>query len=183
MKLKSLLFGEQSVTKVAGLFSTRTAAENAARHLQVDSGLGDDQVSVISPAEGRLSHNAALARAIEPEQQGIWVTIVRAHVTMGVIGLLMGLLLYAILMLVGNEALRSTPIIGLWAIAGFGAIFGLLAGGLLAMRPDHGRVIRVVRQGLRHGRWAVVAHPVSADQAHQAEEALRHDSLKMVRSL
>ena len=55
--------------------------------------------------------------------------------------------------------IASSPLLALIALVGFGTTFGLLAGGLLPMRPDHIRLITRVRSALRHDHWAVVAHP------------------------
>lgn len=181
--VKDAFFGERSLTKVAGLFNTRSEAENAARHLLQDSDLDDSQVRVLSPDDGSVAHNTLLARKMEPEQSGIWHTIIRAHVTTGILGALAGIALYLALMSTGHPIMRSTPGMSLVAMAGFGATFGLLVGGLLAMRPDHGRVINLVRKALKNGRWAVVAHPVNAGQTHRAVDLLKQGSLRVVRSL
>ena len=71
---------------------------------------------------------------------------------------------------------------GFVALAGFGATFGLILGGAIALRPDHGRVIGLVRCGLKRGQWAVVAHPTSAGQTDQAIASLGTGSLRVVRS-
>ena len=66
-------------------------------------------------------------------------------------------------------------------IEGFESL--LLAGGVLSIRPDHGRVIALVRQYLRQGRWAVVAHPDTPEQVAQAERTLQEGSERVVRTL
>ena len=176
-------FGERSLTKVAGVFPARAEAEQAARRLVAASGLARDQVRVLAPRDGAWARADVLARQIEPEDRGIWNTILRAHVLAGVIGFLAGAALYMALLLAGHAAIKSTPGMALVAMAGFGATFGLLAGGLLSIRPDHGRLIALVRRYLRAGRWAVVAHPVSPEQTARAMRTLHDGSERVVRTL
>ncbi len=181
-RLKTLLFGERSVTKVAGLFASRAEADLAASILVDSSGLSAAQVNVFGPADGTFSREAVLGRAMEPEQRGIWLTVIRAHLALGALGLLAGALLYAVLMSIDSPALRSTPGMGFVALAGFGATFGLILGGALSLRPDQARLIARVRRGLRSGQWAVVAHPVDPVQTHAAVSLLTGGSLKVMRS-
>jgi hypothetical protein len=182
LKLKRAFFGEKSITKVAGLFASRTDADNAVRALLDASTLAASQVRVLGPKDGETARDAVLDRAVEPEQRGIWRTIIRAHATMAVLGLLAGVLVYAALMVSGSPALQGTGGLGFMVFAGFGIMFGLILGGLLALRPDHGRVIHLVRRGLQGGEWAVVAHPRDAGQTHQAVASLTSGSLRVVRS-
>ena len=181
-RLKTLFFGERSVTKVAGLFSSQAEADLAASGLRDGSGLLAAQVNVLAPTDGAISRADVLGRAMEPEQRGIWLTVIRAHLTLGALGFLAGALLYAALMSMDNPALRSTPGMGFVALAGFGATFGLILGGALSLRPDQARLIARVRRGLRSGHWAVVAHPVDSVQTHAAVSLLTGSSLKVMRS-
>ena len=98
MELKQAFFGERSLTKVAGLFASKTGADSAVRDLLGASDLTASQVRVLGPPDGAASRAAVLNRAVEPEQRGIWRTIIRAHLTMGILGLLAGVLLYVVLM-------------------------------------------------------------------------------------
>jgi hypothetical protein len=180
--LKQAFFGERSVTKVAALFASHTGAESAARSLLDGSGLTASQVNILSPSDGEASNEDVLVRAVEPEQRGIGQTLVRTHVTMGVLGLLVGLLLYAALTAMGSPGLRSTPVVGLVALVGFGITFGLMLGGVVSLRPDQGRVIGLVRRGLQSGKWAVVAHPLDATQTHLVLTSLKTGSMRIMRS-
>lgn len=181
--LKHALFAERSVTKVAGVFPARAQAEQAARRLVQACGFQRGQVEVLSPQDGAWAHADVLARKMEPDERGIWGTIIRAHVFSGAMGFLMGAALFLLMWLGGQPGVRASPGLALLAMAGFGAIFGLLVGGLLALRPDHGRVIALVREYLKAGRWAVVAHPDTPDQVARAENTLQDGSERVVRTL
>jgi len=182
LRIKTLFFGERSVTKVAGLFASRADADLAASGLMGGSGLSAAQVNVLGPTDGATSRMAVLGRTMEPEQRGIWLTVIRAHLALGALGFLAGALLYVALMSTDNAALRSTPGMGFVALAGFGATFGLILGGALSLRPDQARLIARVRRGLRSGNWAVVAHPVDTVQTHAVVSLLSGSSLKVMRS-
>jgi hypothetical protein len=181
--LMHTFFGERSLTKVAGVFAARAQAEQAVRRLIQASGLDRSQVEVLEPRDGEWSRADVLASKMEPEDRGIWGTIIRAHALAGVIGFLMGAALCLLMWIMGQPGVRASPGLALMAMAGFGATFGLLAGGVLSLRPDHGRVIALVRQYLKAGRWAVVAHPDSPEQAERAEHTLKDGSERVVRTL
>lgn len=176
------LFGERSLTKVAGLFRNRMQAEGAAMHLLQGAGMADAQVRLLGPQEGELARSDALAHEMEPEVYGIWRTIIRAHLTMGLLGALAGTLLFLGLVAAEAPTVRSTMLMSWVAMAGFGGTFGLIVAGLLSLRPDHGHLINRVRRGLQQGMWAVVAHPEGAEQMHKAVDVLRHDQAEVLRS-
>lgn len=182
-QLMHAFFGERSLTKVAGVFPARAQAEQAARRLTLASGFNEQQVAVLAPRDGTWRRADALARKMEPEERGIWSTIIRAHVLAGVIGFLAGVALCLVMWIAGQPGVTSSPGLAMVAMAGFGTTFGLLAGGVLSIRPDHGRVIALVRQYLRQGRWAVVAHPDTPEQVAQAERTLQEGSERVVRTL
>ncbi|MHB9087304.1 MAG: hypothetical protein ACYC2V_12775, partial [Thiobacillus sp.] len=68
MRIKHLIFGERSLTKVAGLFSGKGEAETAAQQLREAARLDDPQVYVVGPPDGAAANSAALSRKLEPEQ-------------------------------------------------------------------------------------------------------------------
>jgi hypothetical protein len=182
IKWQSLFFGERSLTKVAGLFGSRNGADGAARALLGASALQPGQVMVLGPQDGLASRDAVLEQAVEPEQRGIWLSIIRGHVMMGLLGMVAGVVLFVALMAYGHPAVSSTPGMAFVAFVGFGITFGLILGGVLSLRPDQGRVMTLVRRGLLNGHWAVVAHPLNARQTAQAMTSLRAGSLRVLRS-
>jgi hypothetical protein len=183
MRIKHLIFGERSLTKVAGLFSGKGEAETAAQQLREAARLDDPQVYVVGPPDGAAANSAALSRKLEPEQAGIWRTLIRAHVVAGSAGVVAGILVYLGFLSADTAAIESTPGMSLVAMVFFGGLIGLLLGGLLTARPDHAWVIATVRRAVRRGRWAVVVHPLSQQQLDAAMQELRARSDRVVRSL
>ena len=166
MRFSSLFFREHSLSKLAAVYPDAADAEVAARVVKGLPEMQNHQVQVIEPFDREWG------RKVEPEGVGIWRTAIRAHVTCGVLGVLAGFALYAGLYLAGVQAVLSTPGVSLVAIVLFTMMFGLMAGGLLTVRPDHDSVVSAVRQAAADGRWSVVVHPVSRRQLSAAEQLL-----------
>ena len=69
--LKSLLFGERSLTKVAGLYASRIDADAAVRDLITESHLSAEQVRLLAPIDGEavdggVDSGAAASAAEKP---------------------------------------------------------------------------------------------------------------------
>ena len=77
------LFGERSLTLVAASFDSHGAAERAAYALKQSTGL-DGEVAVIDPGD------PLARRKLEPEQRGLWTTLLRSHLILGVAGVAVG---------------------------------------------------------------------------------------------
>lgn len=182
MRLKRLIFGERSLTKVAAVFDNRKSAEYAADHLKQAGRINPAQVNLVGPEDTSGPANAPMSRKLEPEQNGIWHTLIRAHVFTGTLGAISGVLLYIALTVSGNDTILSTPFMSLFVLVFFGTIFGLMVGGLLTLRPDHYRVIALVRRAVAAGRWAVVVHPATHRQIEFVLNELHHRSKQVVRS-
>jgi hypothetical protein len=167
MDFARLFFGERSLTKIAVVFDSRAGAQSAAAAVAAAGDLDTPQVRIVEPFD------RAVGAKVEPEDNGIWRTIVRAHVACGALGALAGVVFYAVLRADGIAAAAAAPGLGLLASAGFGALLGLMAGGALSLRPDHEWVLGPVREAARAGRWAVIVHPVSAEQRERVLRAWR----------
>ena len=59
------------------------------------------------------------------------------------------------------------------ALLFFGAVAGLMLGGLVALRPDHDRYVEAARDAMESGNTTVVVHAFSGEQADQAADLLR----------
>lgn len=170
------LFGERSLTLVAAAFNDRQRAETAASILKEDPALYG-QVSIVQPGESHVG------RKLEPENRGIWRTLVRSHVVLGAGGLLVGLAVAAALIAWPWAAAAGSPGFTALFCGVMGAFVGGMLGGLVTLRPDHGVVIRQVRDRLAHGQCAVVVHPLSEGRAKEAFDILQGAGGSPVRSL
>ena len=183
MGLKQILFGEKSLTKIAAIFDSRGRAETTALRLRQAAGMSESQIKLVGPMDTVGIVDAPLSRKLEPESTGIWHTMLRTHLVTGLLGMVLGALLYLSLWLLGNPSVQSHPMLMLFVTLFFGTIFGLLLGGLLSLRPDHYRVMAAVRKAIKRGGWAVISHPINHEQTRDVIDELQRHRVNMVRSL
>ncbi len=170
----SLLFGEQSLSKVAGIFEQGQEARSVAEEILHDGGLTDEQVQVLVPDDPATGHK------LEPEEVGIVHTLIRSHIALGSLGLLVGLLFGALLVAYDVPFAVSSPYYTIIIAAGFGTVLGMMFGGLVSLRPDHDVLIAKVETETHAGHWAVVVHPLNHEQEMCAREAIAHSHGKLV---
>jgi hypothetical protein len=164
----SIIFGERSLTKIAALFDQAMDARVAAERVVRDGRLPLKRVLIVGPSD------RALGRKLEPEDEGIFWTLVKAHVRLGAGGLVFGLLFGWLLLISDLEFATASPYYTVGVAGMFGLIAGLLLGGLVTLRPDHTVLITRVKEGLGRGQWAVLVHPTSRDQGIRAVNVLEH---------
>ena len=70
-------------------------------------------------------------------------------------------------------AASRSPIAAALVALFFGAVAGLMLGGLVSLRPDHDRYIQATRDAMAAGHTTVVVHAFSAEQRDKATELLR----------
>ena len=80
----SALTGEVSNSKVAGIFASESAARAEAARVHATLQLSDAQVQVVTPTD------RTPGRKLEPESRGIFRTMIRAHVVLGLCGAVAG---------------------------------------------------------------------------------------------
>ncbi|MFO7764744.1 MAG: hypothetical protein R6V61_13550 [Wenzhouxiangellaceae bacterium] len=163
--------GESSDHKLAAIFASEPAAREAAVEVVDALGLDNDQVKVIKAGDDDAE------RKLEPESRGIWHTLIRAHLWLGLAGAVIGAILYFALsvagvpFVVGNPAWASSMFIVLCFVG------GLLVGGAVTVRPDHAPYIRAAVSALRDGKSLVIVHARDLEQLRQAKEELeKHDA-------
>lgn len=177
MRTDGPVFGEKSLSKLAAVFDTRAQAEDVAARLREQFGLEAAQLQVVSPDDPHPG------RRIEPESRGIRQTAIKAHITFALLGIVAGLVIFAVLWGMDIVAVRSSPLAVVGVLVFFGAVFGLFAGGLITLRPDQDHVVLKVRDALAAGRHVVVAHPRDHAQREALSGALHHASSDVADSL
>lgn len=163
----SPITGELSNHKVAAVFTSASAAQQAADAVFSELSLGPAQVQLVRPGEPRSS------RKLEPESQGIWRTIVVAHVRLGIVGAVLGVIAFGVLYAVGLPFIVNSWLAALLILIFFGAVGGLLLGGLVSLRPDHDRYVEATHDAMAAGNTTVVVHALTAEQRAHAAEFLR----------
>jgi hypothetical protein len=167
MSETSPITGELSNSKVAAVFPDEGVARRAAQDVTAALALGEAQVQVITPREPHPG------RKLEPEDRGIWRTIVIAHVRLGIAGAIAGLLVFALLYEIGIAFVVNSAVAAALVLLAFGAVAGLFLGGFVSLRMDQDRYVEAARDAMKAGHTTVVVHAFSAAQRHQAAEFLR----------
>src|SRR5690606_10936859 len=109
---------EVSNHKLAAVFPDARAARAAADALCRDTGLAKAQVKVVTPG------SADVAIRLEPEGGGIWRTILRAHLRLGLAGAALALVAFALLYLSGVPFVVQSPVAAALALLFFGTVAG-----------------------------------------------------------
>lgn len=177
MSMLSSVTGELSDSKVAAVFDSENEARAIARQVERTLGFQSSQVQVVTPSTHRPG------RKLEPEGQGILRTIVVAHYKLGLAGLFVGAVVFAALYVAGLEAVVNSPGLAAMLTIGYGGVFGLMAGGLVSLRPDHGPYVAKVRGALQEGRCAIVVHAFDTAERDRAEEMLSAYGGETIRTL
>ncbi|MCY7355566.1 MAG: hypothetical protein LH470_10935 [Lysobacter sp.] len=173
----SVLTAEVSNSKVAAIFTNEATAHEVAARLRSTLQLSDAQVQVITPADRRPGHK------LEPESQGIFRTIIRAHVRLGLLGAVAGAAAFGVLWWMELPLIVNSAVMAAAVMVAFGAVAGLMLGGLVSLRPDHDLYINKVYDALGEGRSAVVVHAFSREQSAQAKDLLKGASGEVVSTL
>lgn len=168
---------ELSNSKVAAIYPDGALARQQAARLRTALGLSDRQVQVLTPGERRPG------RKLEPESHGIFRTMLWAHAKLGVIGAVVGLLIYLGLRMAGVPMVAQSPWLSWLMLLFYGAVAGLMVGGLVTLRPDHDAYVMKVLGALREGDSAVVVHATSAEQKRTAQAFLEKGATETTSTL
>ena len=171
------LTGEVSNSKLAAVFDSRQAAQDAAMALCRELGIAQAQVKLVGPDAADVDIK------LEPEGGGIWRTILTAHFWLGLWGGLLGLLAFALLYWGGVPFIVQSPLAAVLALLFFGTTAGLLLGGLVSLRPDHDRYIHATREAMEQGRHTVLVHALDEAQCERAARFLSERGADVTRTL
>lgn len=177
MQSSMSLTGEQKSHKVAAVFDTETDAREAAKVLCQRTSLTDGQVSVLSP---RDPHQGS---ELEPEDQGIWRTLVRSHIGLGAGGAVTGFIVFLILSALGVGFIAQNTWVAGSVLAVFGAMLGLLLAGAVTIRPDHTPYLIKAQSALRRGKYVLAIHASSTQQLQEAKSLLDSRNVKTVQTI
>lgn len=159
-------------TKVAGVFGQQAQAEAAMEALRNEAGLNSSQVRLLRPQDALTSQSEWFGRATDQEPVGVVRTLINTHLVGGLMGALIGLGLFIWLDRASNPLVTNSPSVAFVAVVGFGVTFGLMAAGVVSLRPDHLLLTSKVRAALKAHRWVVVAHPQTREQTAHVKRLL-----------
>ncbi|MFL1455386.1 hypothetical protein ACJO5Y_13185 [Marinobacter sp. GN3S48] len=177
MKPSMSLTGEHGGHKIAAVFDAETDARDVAKALWESTSLTDKQVMVLSPNDRHQGEE------LEPEDQGIWRTLVRSHIGLGVAGAIGGFMLFLVLNASGIGLIAQNTVVAASVFTAFGAVFGLLLAGAVTIRPDHTPYLIKTQSALREGKYVLAVHASSLQQLQEAKSLLKSRHIKTVQSL
>lgn len=177
MKIATSITGEHFDHKIAAIFQDEFSAKRAVETLRKNTSLQNQQIFVVSPNDRHPGWE------LEPEDRGIWHTMLRAHAWLGLVGAGLGLVLFFILFALDIPFVVANAITTAALTTAFGAVFGMMFGGLVTLRPDHMPYVSVSQSALRKGKFIVAVHASTADQLKEANEAFRKLQVKTVSSM
>lgn len=168
---------EKHTGRVAAVFGSEQAA-NAARQKLIDQGkIKPDVISIVKPDDSELS------KKIEPESKGIAKTLVKSHVWLGLGGMLLGFVIASILVTIGPEISRSSPLFMYIVFVNFGLVFGLMFAGAISLRPDHDPLITQTVEASREHHWSVVVQTDDQDDIDLVKKLLESSAIEMSETL
>jgi len=165
MKNSMSLTGESSDHKLAAIFASEPAAREAAVKIIDVLGLDDAQTEVVKPG------GQDAGKKLEPESRGIWHTLIRAHLWLGLTGAAIGAVAYAVMFFAGVGFVTNNPAQAAMIIF-YCFLVGLLLGGLVTVRPDHARYIRQSKEALDDGKILLAVHARSLKELRRAKSEL-----------
>lgn len=177
MKSSMSLTGEQEDHKVAAVFDTEQDARGTARTLCETTSLTDEQVSVLGP---RDSHQGS---ELEPEDQGIWQSLVRSHIGLGAGGAVTGFVAFLILSALGIGFIAQNAVVAAAVLAALGLMLGLLLAGAVTIRPDHTPYLVKAQSALQQGKYVLAVHASSSEQLQEAKSLLDSRNVKTVQTI
>lgn len=177
MNSKVTVTGESADHKLAAVFASEAEAQRAVEALASKTGLDDAQVKLISPGD---THQE---RQIEPESGGILHTMIRAHIWLGLAGAIAGAILFFVLYVSGIAFISQNGVTAAVVLTVIGGAIGLMAGGLVTLRPDHTRYAQAAQSALDKDQHVLTVHAHTSDELKTVIAELEHHPGRIVRTL
>ena len=153
--------------KVLSSQDTEQQAIDLVHQLQ-SKGIASRQIELIAPNENRLGEK------LEPEQDRIAQTAVRAHLLLAVLGIGGAMLIATFLIYAGPAFTTSNPVFTFIAAGIMGAFAGLLGGGLISLRPDQDRFLMKALASRNKQLWTLVVHTQGRREKREAQKIIRN---------
>lgn len=158
--------GETFDHKVAAIFENEASATQAAKAVRDATSLREAQIFIVGPNTPHPGWE------LEPEDTGIWNTLVRSHIWLAVVGAMLGIVFFLILYVSNIPFITQNALTSALLALGFGAVIGMMFAGLITLRPDHMPYVSMAKSALRKGKYVVAIHATTAEQLKEANAAL-----------
>lgn len=156
---------ERYTYKLAGIYQSRSAAEEAMQHV-VASGFARDQVRCAWPDDRYVD------RKVEPETKASRNHMIRNAVVGVLVGGAIGLLATVLIALFGPALFTAAPVWGPLIVTGYGAAIGLTVGAFTGLRMREGQLASAIVDEVNRGGYAVIVQARDSREAQRAERLL-----------
>lgn len=170
MTNQDVLLGEDFPHKVSAQYNSQESADRAVEILVNKAHIPRFQIRVVQP------YDTNMARKIEPESKGVARTLAKSHTVLGIGGLVLGLVLAAVLVMIGPEMTRASPMFTFIALGFLFTFLGLLLAGAVSLRPDNDPMLEKTRTATDTGHWTVVAHCTDLNQQTRVKDNIDYSS-------
>ena len=167
---QNILIGEEFPHKVSAQYNSQESADRAVEILVNKAHIPRFQIRVVQPYDPNMSSK------IEPESKGIARTLAKSHTVLGIGGLLFGLVLAAVLVMIGPEMTRSSPMFTFIALGFLFTFLGLLLAGAVSLRLDNDPMLEKTRTATDTGHWTVIAHCTDLNQQSRVKDNIDYSS-------
>ena len=168
---------EKHPSKVGALFWTLRDARRIVDKIQHDPATESVEVTVLHPTDTDVDSK------LQPDSQGVKRTLFRTHRNFSLIGIGAGLGIFCLALLLDAREVTASPLLAATVLTFAGAICGLILAGLISLRPDHDKLLRLSSRARKSGCWMVVAHTGDPAQSVRAREHMRTRAVKTVATL
>ena len=166
--------------QMAGIFTTEASAHATLNPLLHVPGMTPQQVRVLGPQDANKRTRELFGRRTEQFEKVAQDVMMPAHLMSGgIIGAVLGAILYFWLTRRGMPSLLSNPLGAFATLFGGSTFIGIVLGSVIATQPPRAnmraKMMSSVRAALMHDNWAVIVRPSSRVQTDLARQVLgRH---------
>ncbi|NDV93123.1 hypothetical protein GTH32_18295 [Alteromonas sp. 345S023] len=163
--------------KVCAIYTDETSAKTAAESVREKAALKPDEVDILNP------HDTQFDQKIENKDSQVGFFMLKAHIAMGIVGVVICVVIAAILSFVGPSYTQDSPMMTTLALSILGLFGGLMIAGFISLRPDQDGVVDQARNATREGKWVVVVNSPSHEKTEQAYNLLGKTAVSVTSSL
>lgn len=161
-------------TQIAAVFDNEQQARDSLAELEEATEISRAQVTLIDPNDAHFSEK------LEGDSQKLGKHMWHAHLLLGALGLVIGMLVGWLLVNFGPALTRNNPLFTYIAMISPGIFVGLFIAGLVSLRPDRSEIIDTVRHAIRRKQFAIVVNLKKNQSVKTVSDVLDRKSRKVV---
>ncbi|GAB3015055.1 hypothetical protein [Bowmanella dokdonensis] len=168
--MKANIIDEEHISKVGGIFEQEAKAKQAIQSLMTEGDFRQEEVNLVPPGDKSFDEK------IETDDLAVKRTLLNSHIILGLIAVLVGLGVAALLVSYGPAFTQSSPMMTFIALGILSLFLGMMLAGFISLRPDEDRLVNKVRKATLNHRWVVVVQAKDKQHAEQARNILKRST-------